>query len=69
MSDSLALQTFRLDIAVACELNMGEAAIFFAPWALLHIAISSGILIEDARLQALAVVAPYVSGHHWTEGA
>jgi hypothetical protein len=32
MSDALAIQTFRLDIAVACQsLDMGEAAIFFAP--------------------------------------
>jgi hypothetical protein len=47
---SLALQTFRLDIVVACaSLNMGDAAIFLSALGLLHIAISSGFLNEDTR--------------------
>jgi hypothetical protein len=56
MSDALALQAFRLDLALACdELDLPQASIYLAPSAVLHDAIASDRLSEDARLQALSV--------------
>jgi hypothetical protein len=58
MNDALAVQAFDPAIALACiDLSLPDAAIFFAPWALLYAAIASDAdaMSRDARLRALEV--------------
>jgi hypothetical protein len=60
-----ALQTFRLDNAVACdELDLGEAAIYLAPWAILCTTAASDSLNEDARLQGVTVAFEMFRAEH-----
>jgi uncharacterized protein YjeT (DUF2065 family) len=55
-SDADARRTFRLEIAIAAfELDDRGSGAFFAPWALLNVAIVVDDLSFDARMQALEV--------------
>jgi hypothetical protein len=55
-SDAEALRAFRLDVVLMCiELDDRDSGVYFAPWALLHVAVAAENMTLAARLQALEI--------------